>query len=132
MVEIEPIRNEEREKRPQGQTVTVRDTQNTNGDQQSNGEDANNLVHGQGFQAKVIKYLYYIHKRYLRVLSKGLKFTPTPRKSTIEIEKDIHDFTRKIRWAEYFVNEKEKDIAFDEETQPLLPFIPPLCNKGSW
>ena len=124
MVEIEPIRNEEREKRPQGQTVTVRDTQNTNGDQQSNGEDANNLVHGQGFQAKVIKYLFYIHKRYLRVLSKGLKFTPTPRKSTIEIEKDIHDFTRKLRLAEYFVNEKEKDIAFDEETQPLLK------NKG--
>ena len=56
MVEIEPIRNEEREKRPQGQTVTVRDTQNTNGDQQSNGEDANNLVHRQGFQAKVINF----------------------------------------------------------------------------
>ena len=56
MVEIEPIRDEEREKRRQGQTVTVRDTQNTNEDQQSNGEDANDLVHGQGFQAKVINF----------------------------------------------------------------------------
>ena len=54
----------------------------------------------------------------VRVLSKGLKFTPTPRRNTIEMEKDIHNFTRKLRLTEYFAN--ENDIAFDEETQPLV------------
>ena len=49
MVVIEPIRNEETEERRQSQTVIVPDTQETDGDQQSNGEDANNfLFHGQG------------------------------------------------------------------------------------
>ena len=50
------------------------------------------------------------------VLSKGLKFTPSPRRNTIETEKDIHDFTRKLRLTEFFAN--ENDITSDEETQP--------------
>ena len=53
----------------------------------------------------------------VRVLSKGLKFTATPKRNTIEMEIDIHNFTRKLRLTEYFAN--EKDITFDEETQPL-------------
>ena len=49
MVVIEPIRNEKTEERRQSQTVIVPDTQETNGDQQPNGENANNfLFHGQG------------------------------------------------------------------------------------
>ena len=49
VVVIEPIRNEETEERRQSQTVIVPDTQEIDGDQQSNGEDANNfLFHGQG------------------------------------------------------------------------------------
>ena len=49
VVVIEPIRNEKTEERRQSQTVIVPDTQETNGDQQPNGEDANNfLFHGQG------------------------------------------------------------------------------------
>ena len=48
-VVIEPIRNEETEERRQSQTVIVPDTQEIDGDQQSNGKDANNfLFHGQG------------------------------------------------------------------------------------
>ena len=54
----------------------------------------------------------------IRVLSKGLKFTPTPRRNTVEMEKDIHNFTRKLRLTEYLAN--ENDITFDEETQPLV------------
>ena len=50
------------------------------------------------------------------VLSKGLKFTPTPRRNTIEMEKYIHNFTRKLKLSEYFAN--ENDITFDEQTQP--------------
>ena len=60
----------------------------------------------------------------VRVLSKDLKFTPTPRRNTIEMEKDIHNFTRKLRLTEYFAN--ENDITFDEETQPLVK------NKGTF
>ena len=49
VVVIGPIRNEETEERRQSPTVIVPDTQETDGDQQSNGEDANNfLFHGQG------------------------------------------------------------------------------------
>ena len=40
------------------------------------------------------------------------------------MEKDIHNFTRKLRLTEYFAN--ENDITFDEETQPLLK------NKGTF
>ena len=46
---IEPIRNEKTEERRQSQTVIVPDTQETDGDEQSNGEEANNFwFHGQG------------------------------------------------------------------------------------
>ena len=40
------------------------------------------------------------------------------------MEKDIHNFTRKLRLTEYFAN--ENDITFDEETQPLVK------NKGTF
>ena len=42
------------------------------------------------------------------------------------MEKDIHNFTRKLRLTEYFAN--ENDITFDEQTEPLVkikvPFTP--------
>ena len=44
MVVIEPIRNEEAEKRQQSQTAIVPDTEETTEDQQSNGQDANNYL----------------------------------------------------------------------------------------
>ena len=40
------------------------------------------------------------------------------------MEKDIHNFTRKLRLTVYFAN--ENDITFDEEAQPLLK------NKGTF
>ena len=40
------------------------------------------------------------------------------------MEKDIHNFTRKLRLTEYFAN--ENDITFDEETQLLVK------NKGTF
>ena len=48
MVVVEPTRNEDTEERRQSQTVIVPDTQETDRDQQSNGEDAKKfLFHGQ-------------------------------------------------------------------------------------
>ena len=46
------------------------------------------------------------------------------RRDTIEVEKDIHNFTRKVRLTEYFAN--KNDIIFDEQTQLLVK------NKGSF
>ena len=40
------------------------------------------------------------------------------------MEKDIHNFTRKLRLTEYFAN--ENDITFDEQTKPLVK------NKGTF
>ena len=40
------------------------------------------------------------------------------------MEKDIHNFTYKLRLTEYFAN--ENDITFDEELQPLVK------NKGTF
>ena len=60
----------------------------------------------------------------VKVLNKGLKFTPTPRRNTIVMEKDIHNFACKLRLTEYFAN--ENNITFDEETQPLVK------NKGTF
>ena len=39
------------------------------------------------------------------------------------MEKDIHNFTRKLRLTEYFAN--ENDITFDEQTEPQVK------NKGT-
>ena len=48
MIVIEPIGKEKTEKGQQSQTVIVPNTPETHGDQQPNGEDANNfLFHGQ-------------------------------------------------------------------------------------
>ena len=40
-----------------------------------------------------------------KILSKGLKIAPTPRRNSIEMENDIHNFTRELRLTEYFANE---------------------------
>ena len=40
------------------------------------------------------------------------------------MEKDIHNFTRKLRLTEYFAN--ENDITFDEQTEPLVK------NRGTF
>ena len=40
------------------------------------------------------------------------------------MEKDIHNFTRKLRLTEYFAN--ENDITFEEQTEPLVK------NRGTF
>ena len=43
------------------------------------------------------------------------------------MEKDIHNFTRKLRLTEYFAN--ENDITFDEQTEPLVKIKVPLTPQ---
>ncbi|XP_061190029.1 uncharacterized protein LOC133197859 [Saccostrea echinata] len=46
----------------------------------------------------------------IKLLSKGLKFTPTPSDSNLqELSKDIKEYTRKLRLAEYFHNDDEDE-----------------------
>ena len=99
MVVIESIRNEETEERQQCQTVIIPDILEVDGDQQPNDDDANNfLFHRQGathtnqtntiIHPKVINlFSTCLTDTQVRILNKGLKFTPTPRRSTIETEK---------------------------------------------
>ena len=42
----------------------------------------------------------------IKLLSKGLKFTPTPRRNVQELKKDTENFTRKLRLIEFFANEE--------------------------
>ena len=45
----------------------------------------------------------------IQILSKGLKFTPTPQRNLPEMEKDIKDFTRILRLVEFFSENPELD-----------------------
>ena len=57
----------------------------------------------------------------LNYSEKGLKFTPMPLKPNIqELNKDITEFTRKIRLAEYFEGNQ------DENDESLIR------NKSNW
>ena len=42
----------------------------------------------------------------IKLLSKGLKFTPTPKRNVQELKKDTENFTRKLRLIEFFANEE--------------------------
>ena len=41
------------------------------------------------------------------LINKGLKFTPLPKKNTVELEADIRNFTRKLRLMEFSVDRRE-------------------------
>ena len=59
----------------------------------------------------------------IKLLEKGLKFTPTPRISNIpELTKDISEFTRKIRLIEFFDGCEDKD---DSLVRNKSNFVPP-------
>ena len=45
----------------------------------------------------------------IQIFTKGLKFTPTLQRNLPEMEKDIKDFTRKLRLVEFFSENPELD-----------------------
>ena len=45
----------------------------------------------------------------VNILLRGLKFTPTPKRSIIQLKSDIHDYTRKLRLTEFFHNAPENN-----------------------
>ena len=59
----------------------------------------------------------------VKLLSKGLKFTPTPKSNTPELESDIKEFCRRLRLKENFYNSEDSD---SDHSGPLLR------NKSNW
>ena len=59
----------------------------------------------------------------IRLLKRGLKFTPTPPRNTTELKADIHEFSQKLRLAEYF-NDKEQNID-NSLAKNKSNFVPP-------
>ena len=53
-----------------------------------------------------------LNESEIKLLSKGLKYTPTPCSNKQELRKDIKEYTRKLRLAEYFNNTES-----DEENE---------------
>lgn len=75
----------------------------------------------------------------IRLLNRGLKFTPTPKRNTTDLIKDTEEFCNKLRLREYFEND---EINEDSIVRNKSKFKPPLhrdkhleqyisCLKGS-
>ena len=64
----------------------------------------------------------HLNETEIKLLSKGLKFTPTPAKTNSkEIENDINEFTRKIKLAEYFNEAEDRDISIVTNKSSFMP-----------
>ena len=50
-----------------------------------------------------------LSQQHVKVLRKGLKFTPTPLPNKIELKNDVQQFSRKSRLLEFFSKENESD-----------------------
>ena len=64
-----------------------------------------------------------LSKTEIALLSKGLKYTPTPKAYNQELKTDVQQFTRKLRLKEYFHN---KDTDSETVTENLV------CNKSTF
>ena len=64
-----------------------------------------------------------------KVLNKGLKFTPVPPScDSNELKSDIHEFTQKLRLAEYFEGMEDEDISLRRNRSD---FVPPRNRNAS-
>ena len=72
----------------------------------------------------------------IKLLSKGLKFTPTPKSNKRELESDIKEFNRRLRLKEYFYESDETTDSENEGNSNNNPNDtankPLLRNKSNW
>ena len=61
----------------------------------------------------------------IQILSKGLKLTPTPQRNLPKMEKDIKDFTGKLRLIEFFSENPELDTPDSSLVKNKSNFYPP-------
>ena len=65
---------------------------------------------------------HQLNKTEIKLLEKGLKFTPTLSNSnTQELNKDILEFTRKVRLVEYFDGIDDDDQSLVRKKSNLMP-----------
>lgn len=61
-------------------------------------------------------------EKQIKVLEKGLKFTPTPRRNnTEEMTNDIEAFCRRLRLAEFFLDEECIDESIVSNPSNFVP-----------
>ena len=62
------------------------------------------------------------------LLKRGLKFTPTPKSNTTELQADVKAFTRRLRLKENFYQDSDtdSDSNSDSDSEPIVR------NKSSW
>ena len=58
-------------------------------------------------------------KSEIKLLTKGLKFTPIPKSNHHELKNDIKEYTRKLRLVEFFQS-RENDDDNTNETKDLV------------
>ncbi|XP_061194818.1 uncharacterized protein LOC133202982 [Saccostrea echinata] len=63
----------------------------------------------------------------MKILEKGLKFTPTPKQDNVDLIKDTEEFCRKLRLREYFQNEENIDESLVRNKSNFKP--PPNRDK---
>ena len=56
----------------------------------------------------------------INLLNRGLKFTPTPVTNNIELKKDLHEFTRKLRLLEFHKDKEENNQNQENSQTPLI------------
>ena len=69
-----------------------------------------------------------LSQQHVKVLRRGLKFTPTPLPNKIELKNDVQQFSRKVRLFEFFYkeNESEEEKSSDDSiTKNKSAFNPP-------
>ena len=65
-----------------------------------------------------------LSKSQIKLLSKGLKFNPTPKPDIPEIKRDVQDFSRKLRLSEFFGDENDSNKNSQDSCDSLVG------NKG--
>ncbi|XP_062587971.1 uncharacterized protein LOC134249655 [Saccostrea cucullata] len=63
----------------------------------------------------------------MKILDRGLKFTPTPKQDNVDLIKDTEEFCRKLRLREYFQNEENTDESLVRNKSNFKP--PPNRDK---
>jgi uncharacterized protein (UPF0305 family) len=68
----------------------------------------------------------------IRLLKRGLKFTPTPRPNKDELVSDIKGFTRKLRLMEYFNSQEHSDDQDISNEHTIMDVRPIVSNKSKF
>ena len=105
-------------------SATTTTKEMSNQDEEKNGRT-------QIVKPKIFNLLSKTFSRYqINILLRGLKFTPTPNRSNIELKSNIQNCTRWLWLAEFFQN-KEVNDSNENLFQKQSIFIPPRSRDSA-